>query len=647
MARVGVLTVSDSCSSGQGVDKSGPILVKLVEDYKVGKVKETLCVPDNQQEIRKALMNWSDELKLDLIITTGGTGLSPRDVTPEATQSVLHRQAPGLVHSMLAGSLAVTPMAALSRLAAGIRGSTVIVNMPGSHKAVRECFGFIQPVLNHAIDLVQDKKKPVKTLHTSMQSSNSELTAEIPTHTCPHQQYEPAAGGQPGGQGAVGVAARLRQSPYPMISVDEAQKIVIQHCKDMLKEVEGVKMLDIESVPYTAAMGRVLAEDIVAKDPLPPFPASIKDGYAVIASDGVGVRKVRGESSAGYDPSMQPIAPGEIVRINTGAPVPPGADAVVMVENTKLIEATSDGEEVRVEILSNPTPGLDIRPIGSDIQVGECVLRKGCTLGPGELGVLAAVGVTTVKVARLPKVGVLSTGNEIQEPGEDLKPGHIRDSNKTTLKFLIQSKGFHVVDCGIAKDDLSTLKQKLSDSLTECDLLVTTGGVSMGDRDLLRQVLISDFGAQIYFARVNMKPGKPTTFATCTVNGKQKLVLGLPGNPVSATVTCHLYVVPACKALSGQEEPLPGKVRAVLQTSRPIKLDPRPEYQRIWVKFASGESVGSASNTGNQMSSRTTSMAQSNGLMILPGRSQELQEVPAGSNMEFDVILTGDLTTAL
>jgi len=643
MAKVGILTVSDSCSTGQGIDKSGPELIRLVESSNVGVIKETLCVPDNVQEIRKALLNWCDNLKLDLIITTGGTGFSPRDVTPEATVPILDRQAPGMVHRMLSGSLAVTPMAALSRPAAGTRGNTIIINMPGSHKAVRECFGFLQPVLGHAIDLVQDKKSPVKSLHESMQGiipgCVSDNVTTIPVHSCPHQ-HNPTLQEVTSG----GVAGRLRQSPYPMISVQDAQNIVLKKCDLLLKQVDGVSVLDIETVSFTDAIGRILAEDVVAKDPLPPFPASIKDGYAVISSDGAGVRTVRGESSAGYNPDLKPIGTGEIIRINTGAPVPPGADAVVMVENTKLIKASSDGEELEVEILAPPTPGLDIRPIGSDIRVGEVVLQKGATLGPPELGVLAAVGVTEVRVTRQPVVGILSTGNEIQDPSEELKPGHIRDSNKTTLKYLVKSKGFPVVDCGIAKDDLATLTDKLRESLESCDLLVTTGGVSMGDRDLLRKVLVSEFNAEIHFARVNMKPGKPTTFATCVVGDRTKLVLGLPGNPVSATVTCHLYVLPACRALNGHKKPLPGKVRSLLKADRPIPLDPRPEYQRVWVKFEAGKSVGVATNTGNQMSSRTTSVAQANGLLILPPRSDKLKEIPAGSNLEFDVILIGDLT---
>ena len=254
---------------------------------------------------------------------------------------------------------------------------------------------------------------------------------------------------------------------------------------------------------------------------------------------------------------------------------------------------------------------------------------------------LAAIGVTEVLVSKLPRIAVLSTGNEIQEPGEELLPGHIRDSNKTTLLALLASNGVQAVDAGIAKDDLGTLTAALQLAFEKSDVLVTTGGVSMGDRDLLRQVLVANFGADIHFARVQMKPGKPTTFATCTVNNQPKLIIGLPGNPVSATVTCHLYVLPAARLLAGFSSPLPGKVRAKLVCQAPLPLDPRPEYTRVQLSFRHGAAVADAVPTGNQISSRLASMANANGLLLLPPRSEQMKVAPVG--LECDVILIGDV----
>jgi len=636
-----ILTVSDSCSKGEAEDLSGPLLKQLVMDDSDlnGEVVATMCVPDNIEDIRRALVSWADGSNIDLILTTGGTGFAVRDVTPEATSSVLDKQAPGLVTSMLVGSLSVTPLAALSRPAAGIRGKTIIVNLPGSKKAVKECFGFIRPALRHAVDLLQGRGRPVVATHAALQGNMAR------GHVCAHQvegNKNPDSG-----DGSGGVAGRPRQSAWPMITVEQAQEVIFSECHKMMKGKnekyrDDSKNLGTELVGYRDSLGRVLCQDVVSRDPLPPFPASIKDGYAVIAKDGAGVRKVKGEASAGCNPGMGELDNMEVIRINTGAPVPPGADAVVMVEETKLIKKTADGkEELEIEILKAPQVGQDIRPIGSDIALGETVLSAGTIMGPGEVGLLAAVGVTQVLVSKLPRVAVLSTGNEIQEPGEELLPGHIRDSNKTTLLSLLASGGVKAVDAGIAKDDLENLTTALKTAFDQSDILVTTGGVSMGDRDLLRQVLVSNFGAEIHFARVQMKPGKPTTFATCRVNNQPKLIVGLPGNPVSATVTCHLYVLPAAKLLAGFTSPLPGKIRAKLMSQSPLTLDPRPEYTRVQLKFRPGQAVADATPTGNQISSRLASMANANGLLLLPAKSEDLKVAPVG--LECDAILIGNI----
>ena len=533
--RVSILTISDSCSRGEAEDRSGPLLADLAAS--LGEVVRRACCPDDQAKIRSQLVSWADSGTTDLILTTGGTGFADRDVTPEATHSVLDKQAPGLVAAMLNGSLAVTPLAALSRPAAGVRGRTVIVNLPGSTKAVKECFSFLAPALPHAVALLQDRKQEVVATHTALQGSSARPAAvqeggqvqarAAKDHVCPHDRAGTEAASR------TGVAGRARVSQWPMVEVKEAQGLVLAHCRAMLRVEEGIPVLGTEVLGYREALGRVLCQSVTAQDPLPPFPASTKDGYAVLSSDGGGVRSVRGEASAGCHPTMAGLQPGHVVRINTGAPLPPGADAVVMVEDTLLVSTTEDGqEETEVDILAKVKPGQDVRQVGSDIALGEEVLRPGTVLAAGEVGVLAAVGVTEVRVAALPRVAVLSTGNELQSPGAPLLPGHIRDSNKSTLLSLLASRGLEARDAGTARDTEQELAAALGAALQECDLLVTTGGVSMGDRDLLRQVLTEKFGAEIHFARVNMKPGKPTTFASLVLGGSSKLVLGLPGNPV-------------------------------------------------------------------------------------------------------------------
>lgn len=205
--------------------------------------------------------------------------------------------------------------------------------------------------------------------------------------------------------------------------------------------------------------------------------------------------------------------------------------------------------------------------------------------------------------------------------------------------MIEKEHGFKTKDCGIASDDVNDLKTKLGQALDHGDLIVTTGGVSMGDKDLLRQVLVEDFAAQIHFGRVHMKPGKPTTFATLTWKNHQKLILGLPGNPVSSTVTCHLYVLPAARALSGYSRPLAAKIKARLSTD--MLLDPRPEYHRVALKWNGMEAEAEIESTGNQISSRLASLRAANGLLILPAKTEEKSKVKKGD--VFDALVIGPL----
>ncbi|KAJ9578244.1 hypothetical protein L9F63_005543 [Diploptera punctata] len=611
---IGILTVSDSCFQGKAEDTSGTNLADLINTGIVANAKVVLqsCVPDEEDLIKNVLQEWSDKENIHVILTTGGTGFSPRDVTPEATRSIIHRETPGITIAMMTKSLTITPFAMLSRAVSGIRGNTLIINLPGSKKSSQECLESVAMSLPHAVAVIRNRSTNVKSTHAVLQSKASNSQHH-------HHHHH--------GDGKVDpsrVARRARESPYPLISVESAQKTVLDHAF----------VLGTEKLVFSDTLGRVLAEEVFSQDPLPPFPASIKDGYAVLAKDGAGRRKVLGSSIAGIKPCEQErLQSGQCVRINTGAPVPLGADAVVQVEDTKLLQEADDGKtEVEIEILVAPKVGQDIRSVGSDMEKGELVLPRYTILGASELGLLATAGVTTILVYKLPVVSILSTGNEIQDPSKPLEEGHIRDSNKTTLLSLMKEHGFPVVDKGIAKDTQESLVQKLKDALSTSDLVVTTGGVSMGEKDLLKHILESDFGAVIHFGRVKMKPGKPTTFATLIYEGKKKLVLGLPGNPVSATVTSHLYVLPALRKMAGYQSPLGTIIKAI--TSEDITLDPRPEYHRAVLKWLPNSPVPKAMSTGNQISSRLMSFSSANSLLILPGQTEQLKILPAGTQVD-------------
>jgi gephyrin len=396
------------------------------------------------------------------------------------------------------------------------------------------------------------------------------------------------------------------------------------------------------SVPLAEAAGLILAEDVAAPEPLPPFRASIKDGYAVIAADGPGEYPMVGEITAGQPPDFT-LTPGAVAYITTGAPLPSGADAVVMVEETTPLH--SENGETRVRIQTRVQPGADVRGVGADIAAGERVLAAGERLGPAEIGLLATVGASRVTVYPRPRVAVLSTGDELVEPHQALGPGQIRDSNRATLMAAARASGGIPVDLGIARDEQRDLEERVERGLREADVLLTSGGVSMGELDLLKPLL--ENAGQVHFGRVLMKPGKPLTFATATADGASDdsahkcLVFALPGNPVSSLVTYYLFAVPALRKLAGWPDPHLRRVRAQLAQS--LRLDPqRPEYHRATLRWENGLHDGGggfvAESTGSQASSRLLSMRTANALLELPARAGEL---PAGSVV--DALVIGEI----
>lgn len=420
-------------------------------------------------------------------------------------------------------------------------------------------------------------------------------------------------------------AFRDRKSPYKMVEVDEALSLIAKQSR-AFTTVEHVSIKHPEQL-----IGRIISRDVVARSPLPPFRASIKDGYAVIAGDGAGTRLVNPRAStAGTRPDEMGIISGVCVRINTGAPLPSGADAVVQVEDTELLEHSESGEEKKIAILVAPSVGQDIREIGSDIAANECILEAGHTLGPIEIGLAAAVGSQTVEVYRKPVVGLLSTGDEIVAAGEPQKLGHIWDSNKTTLLSLFAQQNVDTRDLGIAQDNVDDVFRIIAKGFDDVDVLVTTGGVSMGEKDVLKRVLIEDFDATIHFGRVNLKPGKPTAFATCEWKGSTKLIFALPGNPVSAYVTAFLFVMPVLKWYSSIKtfqdvniDTLHKTVEAKLMIAEAIRLDDRPEYVRAIVSFES-DGICARLLRGSQRSSRLLSVKDANALVILPAKTSAL-----------------------
>ncbi|KAK6479218.1 gephyrin isoform X3 [Huso huso] len=859
--RVGVLTVSDSCFRNLAEDRSGINLKDLVHDPSLlgGIISAYKIVPDEIDEIKETLVDWCDEKELNLILTTGGTGFAPRDVTPEATKEVIEREAPGMALAMLMGSLHVTPLGMLSRPVCGIRGKTLIINLPGSKKGSQECFQFILPALPHAIDLLRDAIVKVKEVHDELEnlpspppplspppttsphkqtedkgvqceedeeekkdsgvastedSSSSQITAAAIAAKSQHADTIPAVVMAKGGQSFPGlithschstcnrdagepipdsiisrgvqvlprdtaslsttpsespraqatsrlstascptpkqirlpdeikgvanrvgslklhrkleelrdhlegnvkggcslrvnarlpscsstysvsevqsrcsskenilrashsavditkVARRHRMSPFPLTSMDKA----------FITVLEMTPLLGTEIINYRDGMGRVLAQDVYAKDNLPPFPASVKDGYAVRAADGPGDRFIIGESQAGEQPTHT-VMPGQVMRVTTGAPIPCGADAVVQVEDTELLRESDDGtEELEVRILVQARPGQDIRLVSGSSVLWECLsawewcrnelMSKQRGMGPSEIGLLATVGVTEVEVQKSQvKEADISKKKKLLNPEDDLHPGKIRDSNRSTLLATIQEHGYPTINLGIVGDNPDDLLNALNEGISRADVIITSGGVSMGEKDYLKQVLDIDLHAQIHFGRVFMKPGLPTTFATVDIDGARKLIFALPGsfsfrdtssilldtsvppqhaepskqapaatrgsNPVSAVVTCNLFVIPALRKMQGILDPRPTIIKARLSCD--VKLDPRPEYHRCILTWHHQEPLPWAQSTGNQVSSRLMSMRSANGLLMLPPKTEQYVELHKGEVVDVMVI---------
>ena len=308
----------------------------------------------------------------------------------------------------------------------------------------------------------------------------------------------------------------------------------------------------------------------------------------------------------------------KIIYITTGSRVPEGANAVIKIEDTSKQE--SEGQDVLVNTTVAMEEGVNIRAVGSDMQPGELVIQAGDKIGPSEIGLLATLGITEVPCQAAPVVGVMSTGDELVNPWETPTGSQIRDSNRAALLTSFQQDGLVCTDLGIVRDTRETLRERMAAAVEQCDVVVTSGGVSMGDADFVKG-LLAELGT-VHFGRLNMKPGKPTTFASIPKQnspGRRCYFFGLPGNPVSCLVSKALMVDPAVRRLQGlsSSKCLHSQIR--VRTTQEYKLDPgRPEYHRVSVWFNNATQTFEAASTGFQRSSRLMSMRSANGLMLLP-----------------------------
>jgi molybdopterin molybdotransferase len=401
-------------------------------------------------------------------------------------------------------------------------------------------------------------------------------------------------------------------------------KSVDQHLEDILAGVDAIAPLDLQLLD---AHGCILAEQVVSDIDLPMFDNSSMDGYAVRLADVAAATEsdpvqlpVVGDIAAGSRPTYT-VQPGLSVRIMTGAPVPPGAEAVVPVEWT-------DGGIASVAI-SRPAPdGANVRRRGEDVRTGDVVLEAGTRLGPGQLGLLAAVGRDRVMVRPRPRVVILSTGSELVEPGARTEPGQIHESNSYILTTAAREAGALAFRVGIVPDDDRSLMNAIEDQLIRADLVLTSGGVSVGAYDVVKEVL-SRLGT-VSFDTVAMQPGKPQGFGT--IGPDSTPIITLPGNPVSSYVSFEVFVRPVIRRMLGVEPLHRPTVRAVCEealTSPPRKR----QYARGWLGVTDGRYV--VRPVGGAGSHLVGDLAHANALVVVP---EAVTEVPAGGTVEVMVL---------
>jgi len=412
-----------------------------------------------------------------------------------------------------------------------------------------------------------------------------------------------------------------------LVSIEDARRSVLSKCRPLSPML----------VPLAQAAGLVLAEAVTASEAVPPFTNSSMDGYALRSADVAGADEApvrlaeTGVLMAGDDARQLSVGVGQAVRIMTGAPLPPGADAVCMVEHTRTEDGwVWVGEAVR--------PGTNVRPEGDDIAPGDQVLPAGAVIGAPQVGVLASLGQSHVMAHPRPRVGVVSTGDELVDRPGPLPVGKIRDSNRPALLAQLREDGFDALDLGHAPDDPDGLARALTEAAVGCDAIITSGGVSVGDRDVVKMVLEKLGAEQSLWLQVAVKPAKPFAFSPIPPAGTP--VFGLPGNPVSALVSYELFARPALRVMAGHHAVLRPQLRAVAETDLRRRPDGKTHLLRVRVTV-DGDGVLRARPAGAQGSHQMMAMASANALAIVP----DGEGVGAGQPVQVMVLDAASLGT--
>ncbi|KAI3629670.1 hypothetical protein MIR68_011105 [Amoeboaphelidium protococcarum] len=588
----------------------------------------------------------------DWIITSGGTGASIRDVTPESVLPLLDKRFDALEQHINKQSLQHTPFAVLSRIVCGLKltrsksSGCLITCFPGKPKAVIECLDALVTfensggdsqtnfkVLNHLLNFCRGSME--RQFHHGMESSsvvksevnfNAQNTLNMREGCSCGFQVE-TVDNRTDGQRQV--------SKYPMVELTH----VLQKLRDELTALQRHRSMDKTLVDITQLKtGDVISEDVLSQLNIPPVDVSRMDGYAVkLPIDSSVWYNVVGEVNS-VQLSQKPcikLQSRDIIKVATGVPIPEGTDAVIPVEYAS-VQCVDNQTRVKFDqsAVKQLLRGSHIRTKGSDLSHGQLVLGKGQMISRsgGEVGLLHGSGVSSVSVYESVKVGVLSSGSEIMAANNDQKNGNfqVRDSNRPMLLHALQqNQGTVSIDLGLVADDRQILIQAIEDGLSQCDVLITTGGVSMGDYDLIKPILESLRGVELICGRINIKPGLPTTIAVCRrpEYSIAKFIFALPGNPVSALTMFHVIVDTFVNDLYRQSDTqLKSMIdRLTSEDSESIKVSEeftrdktRPEV----VRLTRNDNSATFRTTGVQVSSRLQSWVSVDALALVPSQLQ-------------------------
>lgn len=674
-----VVVTSDTCALDPSKDQSGQYVMdqleaqgftvskKIVEDDMIAItdcVRASLIIPSNV-----------------LTITVGGTGLCPRDVTPEATSVLYEKTCPGISVALHMSSLRYSPHAALSRLTAGISGNCLIINFPGKLKACKECFACLDGFLSHALEQVIYNPEAIRSTHEkqamqlldAVPTSNSALESEfdrpklmslsdlsldstelpLPTNTdvpSPQRDRFPKIEQDPIEktlQQNIPHAELLSELPatkqlsntasYPLLEYNH----VLELMDTLSSRIDFKEVEVIFKPPETAytVLGDTLCSDLHSRSLIPPFPVSTMDGYVlnippVFKNFITSIKTVHANlldtledfERAQKDPTTKNNF--FCYQVNTGGRVPEEDFAVVPVENAGPVTPKKAVPIYEIR------QGCYVRESGTDVNYTD-FLKAGTVIGPVELSLILSMGHKSVKVLKKPVIGILSTGDELVEFAAGTEIDGVVDTNGPLLHSLFMTNGYPVVDGGISKDNPKDIFLKIHNSLTKCDILVVTGGASMGSKDHVKDV-IEQIGGTIHFGRVNMKPGKPAGLASLVMEEKQKFIFTLPGNPVSAFITSIVLVMPFIKqgmrnhlgydlplTLSDVGQLITVEIGAILDlegSQPPYEFEGRYEFLRAKLSESTkGNSIASNTVTISikQQSSRMLNLKDSDCLVMI------------------------------